>query len=64
MAAGIFRSGEYIWSAAASAARRRFGCVANRKAGKSKAPPLSAHSKFDASTSDKSFSTACWWNSL
>src|SRR5438132_14388494 len=37
-----------IWSAAASAARRRFGFADHQNAKKSKAPPLSAHSKFVA----------------
>ncbi|HEV7683050.1 MAG TPA: hypothetical protein VGO68_13055 [Pyrinomonadaceae bacterium] len=48
----------YIWSAATSIARRRFGYTANRNVEKSKAPPWSAHSKFDASTSTRSFSAA------
>jgi hypothetical protein len=34
----------YLWSAAASLARRHFGYVANRNLAKSKAPPLSVHS--------------------
>jgi hypothetical protein len=35
-----------IWSAVASVARHRFGSKLCQAAGKSKAPPLSAHSKF------------------
>jgi hypothetical protein len=45
-----------IWSAAASVARGRFGSVDREN--KSKAPPLSAHSKFAARDIRKQFLTA------